>query len=181
MVSYHPLVRRSQWPDRTPRCASERAEEDLEGGQSPWKDRAFGGRKRLRNATDSSAEQGLEVGRSSGHRRNRRRSRRSPEPFVARDPRGSSVTGPAGATREGGGGHRVTGVQLVAERDARRFTTLLSQATSSRCAPEQASRRSQRANRRSGSLWVCRRPHGGRCRATRHPPSDPGRYARVSR
>jgi hypothetical protein len=38
---------------------------DLEGEQSPWKERAVSGWQRLLQTTDSSAEQGLEVGHSA--------------------------------------------------------------------------------------------------------------------
>jgi hypothetical protein len=46
----------------------ERAKEDLGGEQSPWKDRAVRHWKRRGIATDSSAEQGLEVGHSAVER-----------------------------------------------------------------------------------------------------------------
>ena len=45
---------------------SARGKEDLGGEQSPWKDRAFLDRQRSGHATDSSAEQSLEVGCSVG-------------------------------------------------------------------------------------------------------------------
>ena len=51
-------------PPRRRRRREEREKEDLGGEQSPWKDRAVRHRQRWGDATDSSAEQGLEVGHS---------------------------------------------------------------------------------------------------------------------
>jgi hypothetical protein len=53
---------------RRRRRRAERAKEDLGGEQSPWKDRAIRRRQRRGIATDSSAEQGLEVGHSAVER-----------------------------------------------------------------------------------------------------------------
>jgi hypothetical protein len=89
-----------------------RAAEDLGGEQSPWKDRALSDLQRSGNVTDSSVEQSLEVGRSSGDLSGRRRPRglrsrswKRPARVVDHESNGGRLP-----PRWGVAGRRVTGV-----------------------------------------------------------------------
>lgn len=113
-----------------------REKEDLGGEQSPWKDRAVRHRKRRRIATDSSAEQGLEVGHSemepAGALHRKRTAHQRAESSPARD---TSVTRalaagsrPSGRSRTSVRGSRVLSTSdwifgSECSRVARRRTT----------------------------------------------------------
>jgi hypothetical protein len=153
-------------PLRRHHGCEERAKEDLEGEQSPWKDRAFHRWQQGWNATDSSAEQGLEVGRSAveragashrqrtAHRRAKPRPAPRPRPWLeGRSQRATGLrvgAGPRSRARECPRWSWISRSETRRRREIAKRTPALAGASGpmARCLARRGGARSHRADTR---------------------------------
>jgi hypothetical protein len=148
------------------RSSRRRATEDLGGEQSPWKDRALSGLKWPGNVTDSSAEQGPEVGHSTeAHRSETASGLRRRSWDAIREGRRARVQRRSSSTSVGGGGLPGDGSALLLNGTLGRSGLRSRGTTPIRCAQATSNRDLDAEDRR-----FIRWSHpGGRSCVARHP------------